>query len=435
MSEQFQAEYTKKESSKPWKYKEGFLISSVILIIGTIIEIVTGGKPINVPSFPTNLSVVISITFLLVALYKIERKNIVVQWLTSVPAAITSIIHVVVLGILLGMIPQVEKTPEVTDIWFKLGLKNMTSSWHYAFGYLFFLTTLGMATVKMLFSKDIKRRIGTLLSHFGLYLTVIAGIAGSGDLERLYFVVVYGNEPVSKAFDSNEQAQDMPFALTLEKFEIIEYHPKISLIEAVGDNSEIIMKDDNRYFVANEGDSATFGEYKIIVDTFYQYSLPYDSTMNSYGEYDKNPALPSAYVRVFKNSAEIQSGWVSCGNYRVPRKNLWLKDNLLVGMFSPEPKEYSSDITAYSGDTFESFTLKVNAPKKYKGWKLYQTGYNEELGKWSDYSVIEAGRDPWLPVVYTGIFILIAGAMYIFWKGQTFKKNEDLSSDSQNSKN
>jgi len=60
----------------------------------------------------------------------------------------------------------------------------------------------------------------------------------------------------------------------------------------------------------------------------------------------------------------------------------------------------------------------VNKPAKVKGWEIYQVGYDDQLGRWSDTSVIEFVRDPWLPFVYTGIFMMIAGAITLFWSGR-----------------
>jgi len=33
------------------------------------------------------------------------------------------------------------------------------------------------------------------------------------------------------------------------------------------------------------------------------------------------------------------------------------------------------------------------------------------MGRWSERSVVELISDPWLPVVYTGIFMLIIGGI------------------------
>ncbi len=95
--------------------------------------------------------------------------------------------------------------------------------------------------------------------------------------------------------------------------------------------------------------------------------------------------------------------------------------NYLVMAF-PEPEKYSSDIIIQSQDGTElPITLEVNKPFKYEGWELYQLSYDDTMGKWSRLSVIEAVRDPWLPVVYTGIFLLLAGAVYLFWIGREKK--------------
>jgi hypothetical protein len=92
-------------------------------------------------------------------------------------------------------------------------------------------------------------------------------------------------------------------------------------------------------------------------------------------------------------------------------------------MTFPEPEKYSSEIVIEDGEGDPlSVILEVNKPYKYKGWKLYQLSYDERMGKWSRVSVIEAVRDPWLPVVYFGIFLLLGGALYLFWIGQDIKE-------------
>ena len=50
--------------------------------------------------------------------------------------------------------------------------------------------------------------------------------------------------------------------------------------------------------------------------------------------------------------------------------------------------------------------------------------YDETMGKDSQISVIEVVHDPWLPVVYIGIFCLIAGSIYLFWKGEKIRPEE-----------
>ena len=56
----------------------------------------------------------------------------------------------------------------------------------------------------------------------------------------------------------------------------------------------------------------------------------------------------------------------------------------------------------------------MNKPLSIAGWKIYQLSYDETKGKWSRMSVFELVRDPWLPIVYTGILMMIAGAIGLF---------------------
>jgi len=83
-----------------------------------------------------------------------------------------------------------------------------------------------------------------------------------------------------------------------------------------------------------------------------------------------------------------------------------------------EPERYASivDIYTKSGKNIRT-TIEVNKPFTVEGWKVYQLSYNEQMGKWSTLSVFECVRDPWLPVVYVGIFLLLAGAVLMIFVG------------------
>ena len=45
------------------------------------------------------------------------------------------------------------------------------------------------------------------------------------------------------------------------------------------------------------------------------------------------------------------------------------------------------------------------------------------MGKWSRTSTFELVRDPWLPVVYTGITMMLLGAVYLFAFAKIGKMN------------
>ena len=81
------------------------------------------------------------------------------------------------------------------------------------------------------------------------------------------------------------------------------------------------------------------------------------------------------------------------------------------------PKRYASDVTLFTadGDSLRD-TILVNKPLSIMGWKVYQLSYNEAMGGMSESSVLELVRDPWLPYVYAGIFMMLLGALLLFFK-------------------
>ena len=91
------------------------------------------------------------------------------------------------------------------------------------------------------------------------------------------------------------------------------------------------------------------------------------------------------------------------------------------------PKRFVSDISVYTEDGKNlRGTVEVNKPLKVNGWKIYQYGYDNARGSKSPYSVFMLVKDPWLPAVYAGIFIMLAGALclMLFMAPKPVKKEE-----------
>ena len=79
------------------------------------------------------------------------------------------------------------------------------------------------------------------------------------------------------------------------------------------------------------------------------------------------------------------------------------------------PKRFASEIQILTktGKNIET-TVDVNKPYEVDGWKIYQYGYDTQMGAKSQISILEIVSDPWLPLVYTGIYMMLAGAVCMF---------------------
>ena len=85
------------------------------------------------------------------------------------------------------------------------------------------------------------------------------------------------------------------------------------------------------------------------------------------------------------------------------------------------PKRFASEIQILtkSGKNIETI-VEVNKPYEVDGWKIYQYGYDTQMGAQSQISILELVSDPWLPWVYTGFYMMLAGAalmtLEVLWR-------------------
>ena len=89
-----------------------------------------------------------------------------------------------------------------------------------------------------------------------------------------------------------------------------------------------------------------------------------------------------------------------------------LKDFVMETYDDGKPKRFASDIFVRTKTERRSHAIvEVNKPIEVEGWRIYQYGYDTQMGAMSQISILELIRDPWLPLVYTGIYMMLAGAV------------------------
>jgi len=134
-----------------------------------------------------------------------------------------------------------------------------------------------------------------------------------------------------------------------------------------------------------------------------------------YAEFHSSGACTAALISVTKPGADSVTDWVSCGSYAFPYKVLDINEDVSIIMPEREPQRYVSSVNVHtkSGESL-SDTIQVNKPFRVDGWKIYQLDYDHTKGRWSETSVFEIVRDPWMPAVYAGIMMLLCGAVCMF---------------------
>ncbi len=95
-----------------------------------------------------------------------------------------------------------------------------------------------------------------------------------------------------------------------------------------------------------------------------------------------------------------------------------LKKFIMETFDDGSPKRFASEIQILtkSGKNIET-TVDVNKPAEVDGWKIYQYGYDTSMGAQSNTSILELVSDPWLPYVYLGIYMMLAGGVMMFISG------------------
>ncbi|QDW20501.1 cytochrome c biogenesis protein ResB [Flavobacterium sp. KBS0721] len=392
----------------PWDYKESFIIAAGLLITGYLLQITTRTS-IKAVSAPVNYIIGALFIAMLLLLHFTSRTHPWVKWLRSVPASVSAIVLVLIQAIIMGTLPQQNFVEGVKPDVF--GFSFVLTSWPFIIAQLYFLTTLGLATLNRMTPWQWKNW-GFILNHLGLFIAMTAGILGSGDLQR-YTMKLYENQLVWGAQNEEGVMVPMPIAFELTSFDMETFTPKLALADIT--NNSIETKGVNALRMISKGDSYDYKGYKIKIVNYIEDSK---FTGNGYFPVNEEGATPAALVEV-KSATIDTTAWISCGSFATEYSYLQLNDKEAIVMLQPEAKKYSSHVNVYVKDGKNDKTvIEVNKPYKVGGWKVYQLSYDEKFGKWSKLSVVELVRDPWLPAVYSGIFMMIIGAAYLIFKGR-----------------
>lgn len=393
----------------PWKYPESFLIAFALFLASLGIEFITGTKA-PVVSWPVNFVSIILLANLSLLLYLLSGKRPAFKWFYSVSASIAGVVLFVVPSLLLAFVPQTNSK----SLFF---LFDVTSSWTYTIGVVFFLIILGTVTIKR-FASFSKKDVGFFLNHFGLWLCIASAHLGAGDIQKRNMYLEEG-KTVWYGTNNENETEEFNFAVKLRDFSIEEYPAKVAFVHS---STGEFLEQKNKPLLFDTHEGARFhynnSEYRVI--KLFMSSAP---VMNRFEPVSGMGATQSAKI-VRSGNGNIDTFWISSPSILYPQKFLQVDSNATLLMLKPEAKRFLSEITVFEklGEIYDTI-IEVNKPVVISDWKTYQTSYDESMGRWSTQSTLQLVKDPWLPSVYIGFFLLIAGTFYLVWTG---KKKEDV---------
>jgi hypothetical protein len=334
----------KKESKRNREeYQQGLILSLLILFIGTTLEWVTGGAGASLPSWPFNIFIGLSFALIIVFIHFYYRDLYAVKWLSRVPASVSAIFLFTLLTLILGLTKQNE--PDASLFLKNTGLSHIRTSYTFLLAGMFLLTTLGLVIMRRITPFNYKN-FGFALNHLGLWIIVLAGSLGAGDLQRLNIYAKEG-ESVWYAYDQNQQPRQIPFHLKLLDFDIDFYNPKIAYIETKG--MRVPEKEiDNNFVMMEEGLSTNIEGWDILVEKLLLSAL-LDTTGNFIATTD-TISYAAANIKAVKGNS-VKEGWISYGGLMQRPVFLELEEGYSLAMTRQEPREYSSliEVIDYKG--------------------------------------------------------------------------------------
>ncbi len=398
-----------KASIDAWSFKEAFLFSAGVVVTGFVVEIAGGSQGVVVPSWPLNFIILLLLAANIALAGLLLRKSPFVLWLGGIPVGLGLISALALLSFFGGILPQEAGTGALWTQ--KLRLNGVFSSWPFAMTVFFFLVNLGLSLVWKIFPFKVSN-LQFILFHAGFWMALACGVMGASDLQRV-IIPLYEGRSTARAYSRSNVMIDLPFSLYLQDFEMQEYEPQLGLFDPDNDRLEMDELLSNQGIA--EGMVTVLGEQEIRVEKYFPFAMKDEKGDPVPVSADKG--VP--YVKISGiHGGKSFSGWVSTGSPFERPAFINLENRLLV-LVPGSPKKFRSRVTIRTGkdEDSQSTALEVNSPVSVLGWKLYQMGYDEKSGRWSSLSLVEGVRDPWLPAVYLGFFMIMAGNAIFFLKG------------------
>ena len=390
------------ERGKSGQLFHGFLIAGIALLTGLVLDAVFPPLSGLIPQFPINLIILVILVSLIVILAVVLRKSRTYAFMASVRAAVPALSLFVLLVILMGLIPQ-SFSGEASF------LNSIRSSWTFYLSGLFLLIVLIFATGKYLKRFNL-RNAGFVLNHLGIAVILLAAAVKQSDYHK-YSMTLRMDQPVWYASDHQGNLHDLDFALEMKAF-TLDYHPPLLEIKTPENKTLSLVE-------ISSSDTGQIVKYKDLKLRILSYLPEASISGDAYVPYSGMNAVPAVEFRLSEDeNASDSSIWVGAGNQFFPKRT-YRQQQFIIELKNRMPRQYTTRARLYKKEgESRNVRIQVNKPAEINGWKVYQQSYDQRKGTYSDISVLSLVKDPWLPLMYFGIFMLMAGIVLMFVRGK-----------------
>ena len=409
---------------------EGVVICALLFVAGLLLEYFAGPVAVSFWAFPLNMIVGLVLIYAIAMVHWLGRNKAWCRWLSGMPMSLAVILWMLYLVLLVGIIPQSDTLSGDSDnLLVQLGFTHIVSSWFFLLNLGLFLLVLGWVTVRRLTTFS-WQNVAFFCNHAGLWIALAGGVLGSADRKELHLNLLPG-KPASMAVEKRDGRQMLlPFSIELKKFILEEYPPKLALVDENG--SYLSNRKPEFLPVEAVGSNGFLGDWEIEITEYLDEAVSDGTAQFRQAEIRGGATALYVVASNRKNGAKY-GGWVSAGNFMVSPAALLLEnEHKYIVMTEREPKRFASELVIQKANgELLATTIEVNRPANVEGYHIYQSSYDRKQGRWSVYSGVMITADPALAIVYAGIFLMLAGALFLFILGPKKKINNRGSNNSK----
>jgi len=186
----------------------------------------------------------------------------------------------------------------------------------------------------------------------------------------------------------------LPFSVTLDRFQVVYYPERLQLVvyETTAKGLRPVAVSP-----AEPDRRLEFGPYRL--DILKRETLQPKAP--------NHPAVPRISLRLHRSDAAIPFELTTLSRPAVTPDRRFT----IALTQRRDPREFSSTVTFTAEGEETQKELAVNHPARFRGYRFYQTDYDEQAG---DFSGLTVKRDPGFPLVLAGMFMVLLGVVLTF---------------------